>query len=258
MFNLSSKKSNKQVIEKIHHEFNSAGDALLAEVNELINGNSALLKKAERLEMAGFKMANEVERASKILLDKKTADFVVYYRERYPFNKFITELQVNSINSKYGLVCCPIKRYKGFVPESKLSIIESFIVKPEDKEEKKIKVTKWSHIDNSEQARLNEKYPDFIFPYSMFYAPVPLVNINGSNIFISKYEILDSDSLYICAPAKDMDISGLKQVGNKLMSFTKIEVPDPVVLQPVKGGYLIVTAWGDEASDEIVVNQISN
>jgi len=33
---------------------------------------------------------------------------------------------------------------------------------------------------------------------------------------------------------------------------------DPVVLQPVKGGYLIITAWGDEASDELVVNQKFN
>lgn len=35
-------------------------------------------------------------------------------------------------------------------------------------------------------------------------------------------------------------------------------VPDPVVLQQVKGGYLIITAWGDEASDENVVNQLFN
>ena len=34
--------------------------------------------------------------------------------------------------------------------------------------------------------------------------------------------------------------------------------PDPVVLQPVNEGYLIVCAWGDEASDELVVNSINN
>jgi hypothetical protein len=33
---------------------------------------------------------------------------------------------------------------------------------------------------------------------------------------------------------------------------------DPIVLQPVKGGYLVVTKWGLEASDEIVTNPTSN
>jgi len=54
-----------------------------------------------------------------------------------------------------------------------------------------------------------------------------------------------------------MDISGLElKEGYKLER--KIEIPDPVVLQPVKGGYLILTAWGDEASDPLVMNEINN
>ena len=53
-----------------------------------------------------------------------------------------------------------------------------------------------------------------------------------------------------------LEISGLKLVeGYKL---EKKHIPDPVVLQPVKGGYLILTAWGDEASDPLVVNEINN
>ena len=48
----------------------------------------------------------------------------------------------------------------------------------------------------------------------------------------------------------------------KDFKLSKIEIPDPVVLQPVMFNktkyYLIVTAWGDEASDELVVNQNHN
>jgi len=44
--------------------------------------------------------------------------------------------------------------------------------------------------------------------------------------------------------------------------ITKIQIPDPVVLCPVMYGsekyYLIVTAWGKEASDKAVVNQKMN
>ena len=36
------------------------------------------------------------------------------------------------------------------------------------------------------------------------------------------------------------------------------ELIDPVVLQRVVGGYLILSAWGPEASDPIVVNEINN
>ena len=33
---------------------------------------------------------------------------------------------------------------------------------------------------------------------------------------------------------------------------------DPIILHKVPGGYLIVTAWGDEANDELVVKENLN
>lgn len=38
----------------------------------------------------------------------------------------------------------------------------------------------------------------------------------------------------------------------------QIVAKDPIILQPVIGGYLIVTAWGDEAGDNLVVNEVKN
>jgi hypothetical protein len=57
----------------------------------------------------------------------------------------------------------------------------------------------------------------------------------------------------ICAPQTDFNTSGyVVKDGFRL-------VYDPVVLQPVKDGhFLIVTAWGAEASDELVINQNHN
>ena len=55
-----------------------------------------------------------------------------------------------------------------------------------------------------------------------------------------------------------MELGLLKKVGNMFHLVKTVNIPDPVVLQPVCGGYLIVCAWGDEASDEIVVNQQMN
>jgi hypothetical protein len=33
---------------------------------------------------------------------------------------------------------------------------------------------------------------------------------------------------------------------------------DPVVLMPVNGGFLIVTAWGDESNDSLIFNGVKN
>ncbi len=65
--------------------------------------------------------------------------------------------------------------------------------------------------------------------------------------------------LEIAAPVKDFNMTSHEI---KDFKISKIEIPDPVVLQPViyEGikHYLIVTAWGDEAEDELVVNQKMN
>jgi hypothetical protein len=64
-------------------------------------------------------------------------------------------------------------------------------------------------------------------------------------------------TLSICAPLNQMDVQGYVVIeGYKL-------VYDPIVLCPLRhnngvSGYLVVTAWGDEANDELVVDQSKN
>ena len=70
----------------------------------------------------------------------------------------------------------------------------------------------------------------------------------------TKTEVYEKPPFSICAPIKDFDTERLRiKDGYKLC-----EIPDPIVLQPVKGGYLVVSKWGLEASDGIVVNQQMN
>lgn len=74
--------------------------------------------------------------------------------------------------------------------------------------------------------------------------------------------------LHIVAPITDFDTTefDLEKTGydltQKVEDAPKFDLnwllEDPIVLQPVKGGYLIVSAWGDEASDPDVVNEIMN
>ena len=67
--------------------------------------------------------------------------------------------------------------------------------------------------------------------------------------------------LEIAAPLEDFNMKGAELKDFKISNIP-IKIPDPVVLKPVifnnNKYYLIVTAWGKEASDEIVVNSKFN
>jgi len=265
----------KEVLE-IHHEFETAADKLLDEANIIIKeAASKDVVKVSRLESLGFKQAAQVTEIKPLLekaaLSKEQVDLINYYKHNYPFNKFITEDQVQTICHKYNLVCGPVNRFKGFVPEKNLQQIENFKLKQDDvlpeivvfiDKTGKIEKLDWSKvIDLANVNYLIDTYLksndfSFIDDYSTYPKYTRIINRNLYNRNGFKIQEELQIGLQICAPIKDMDITGLELTeGYKL---TKIHVPDPVVLQPVSGGYLILTAWGDEASDPLVINEINN
>lgn len=271
----------KEVLE-IHHEFETAAEKLLDEANEIINSQPKVNEsKINLLKNLGFKQVKEVQEGSEIIakieLSKEQIELVNYYQQNYPFNKFITEEQVKTICHKYNLVCGNVDRFKGFVPEKNVNEIVNFKLKEEEsnsiiinftpyKSNKQIELilknaeirksnTEYFHIYNRNN---QSEYKSYAFQSDNginFYGD-DLYDIFGYKHLGSGRFTLESNNLKICAPVKDMDISGLElKEGYKL---EKQHIPDPVVLQPVKGGYLILTAWGDEASDPLVVNQNFN
>lgn len=254
----------KEVLE-IHHEFESASDKLLKEANDIINSQPVVnVSKISILKSLGFSQIKEVQESTKILtkteLSKEQIELVNYYKHNYPFNKFITEEQVKTICHKYNLVCGDVSRFKGFVPEKNVNEITRFKLKSVDVIKYVVKGPKGEFYIKKEDIKseilnwlIKNDYDNTYVEYSDGD-----INVKGGEAKFGKYAKVyaESPSLKICAPVKDMDISGLELVeGYKL---EKKHIPDPVVLQPVKGGYLILTAWGDEASDELVVNFINN
>lgn len=264
----------KEVIE-IHNEFNTAGDKLIAEACEIIEKAQAPeIDKAKRLSFLGFKQAKQVEESTTILkqavLSEKVAELVKKYQVQYPNNKFITEEQVQAICFKYNLICGEVGKFRGFVPEKNLKQIEDFKNRYDIPQQARF--TTWANTDEaiislSDYTRKessdyvwyehtatgkhcfqqNIKEYDGIHYYGNCFKPNGNLSVNG------RIEVI---GLQICAPVKDMDMEGMTiKDGYKMRN---IHVPDPVVLQPILGGYLILTAWGDEASDENVVNQNHN
>lgn len=229
------------IVKEIHNEFFTAGDEILNEATCLLKElEQKDLAKGKRLASLGFSKTREavvaIETENKLATTKEIADLVVYYRLNYPNNKFITDEQVKSICEKYGLVCGDTTMYKGFVPESKLSIIEKFNCNKND-----YKVLIQTNAFGA--ISYDELLTHFTEPFCKKYQNDKSREVRGVK-----------SSMKICAPLKDMDIPST----HKLNGHKVEHIPDPVVLQPVNGGYLVVACWGDEASDEIIVKQTMN
>lgn len=234
------KTDTKVVIEEIHNAFDNAGERLLNEAKEIL-AKGFNSDKGERLKKLGFMKAKDaVEAAAKIKEQeekKELATLIEYYQTWYPNNKFINEVTVKSICEKYGLYCGEVGYYKGDVPEKNLIEIENFKLRDEDM-----------------QTRTN--YDDWVYnrmwrgvvQASFLGQPTPSYNDNPPTE-IKERKV--KPSFHICAPEKDFEMSYMRKEGHKL-------IPDPIVLQPVKGGYLIVSKWGLESEDETLVNEKMN
>ena len=251
------------IVDEIHNEFFTAGDNILDEAKSLLTQlETHDITKGKRLAALGFGKTREavaaIETENKLATTKEIAELVVYYKVNYPNNKFITEEQVKAICEKYGLVCGETSAYKGFVPESKLLLIENFKVKKQDEicafiVDGNGRVLKGLHKDvfntNWTSGNLSMKKDFFVTSDREFMISNSFTNFP----VFSKVEFMPAE-LKICAPLKDMEV----KLNQRVVGYKIQNIPDPVVLQPVRGGYLIVCAWGDEASDEIVVNQQMN
>ena len=261
----TTKTGYPSVVDEIHNKFFTAGENILAEAEVLLKQlETKDLDKGKRLAALGFEKTREaivaIETENKLATTKEIADLVMYYRVNYPDNKFITEQQVKQVCEKYGLFFGEIGLFKGFVPENKLTMIESFFLKNEDKFDLTTPtyfVTSdngtddWKPINISESDFKSKSIKNYInSSYHYVEHVCPRLN-NGKGKVVSHLAqpklVSGKNKLQICAPLKDMETVGVSVKDYKL--FDKIEVPDPVVLQPVNGGYLIVCAWGDEASD---------
>ncbi len=222
------------VVEEIHNEFFTAGDKILAEALKVLGESAGRdIKQGERLKKLGFTNSKLVTQFEKSQVTKEVADLIMYYRKNYRNNKFITKEQVISICKKYGLILGEVSAYTGFIPEVKISDIERFKVKNNDVER-------------------------IILSQSTYPNKNGIISEDNGQLALSLpsiyKKVVKSLGLKICAPQKDMIIHSYQTVSN----YEIKEIPDPIVLQPVKGGYLIVCAWGDEASDPIIVNETMN
>jgi hypothetical protein len=244
---LGTPKDPAVLIAEIHESFDSATDQLLKEAKAILE-NKRDETSGKRLMELGFNSAKEAVMASTALSrqekSERLAKNIEYYSLHYPNNKFINDAKVKELCNKYGLVFGDCVHYKGTVPEKNISEMENFKLRQEDVEKRECGY-------NNDKGSYNGAYGYYRRRMTKWGLMSTFFLVEDET---QKYAY-EKVSFMVCAPAKDFNLENMQiEDGYKL----SLNIPDPVVLQPVPGGYLIVTKWGLEASDEIVVNEKHN
>ena len=255
---------NNKLVEEIHETFYSEVDRLLAEskiLNSIETEHQELMDKSERLKSFGFKKTKEVEKSDeevrrlgkikdKNAVKESLTRAIEYFSGKYPLYKFITKESVEKICDKYGLVYGDVSDFIGDVPEENLRNIENFKIDEEDECHMITTTMLGAFASDSSNEYMSSE--DTNSKHELYEA---------SDEYDSPYidKTLNKANLEIAAPIKDFDMTGKEVKG---FEISKIQIPDPVVLQPVifegMKHYLIVTAWGKEASDPLVMNPVNN
>ena len=270
-------KTTAEIIEEIHDSFYTEVDKLLesAKVSKSIESQKdSLIEKRDKLFALGFTNTAEVQEANIAIENLKKSERLIktinYFSQKYPLYKFITEESVIKICEKYNLIYGDASKYIGKVPDKNLKEMQNFKVDIIDvcfsrtysrfnntenyisfmefKQEITNKISEERHLRGYSKA--DKEYP-IVFKEE--------IEKRIKNKLYHNYYSFKKYNLEIAAPLKDFDMENYEIRNFKI---SKIEIPDPVVLQPVffegQKHYLIVTAWGIEASDEAVVNTIYN
>lgn len=269
------KSITEKMIEEIHESFYTEVDKILADAKitkSLATTKQGLIDKRARLISLGFTNTkevteaqveidrlNELERENRV--KQKLVRAIEYFSQNYPNYKFITPESVHKICAKYNLIYGTIDKYIGTVPDVNLKHIENFKVKDEDR--------LWLESDNifgrSSAREVSFKvYKDKILREQKEAEAWDSMDYEMKRHMMqmsrhrSNYDYKKAP-LEIVAPLKDFNTKDMKLDGFKL---SKIEIPDPVVIQPVMFEdtkyYLVVTAWGLEAGDSEIVNARHN
>jgi hypothetical protein len=273
MFN---RKSTKELVLEIHTEFYTEADRLIASAlqkKEAVISNIPEYEKGKSLNELGFVNSESAVRfreteGKRLQIEQENSvkdaerKTIEYFQQKYPNHKYINVDGVKRICAKYGLIFGSVENFKGNVPEKNLNEILKAQIPNEDacfyRSTFDIDYSSFSFSDfNRNIVARKENHP---ISFEQFNESNQCLNLHHISILGGRTEYLKAP-LEIAAPIKDFDLSNMEVDGFEIRNKA-IEIPDPVVLQPVfhngKKHYLILTAWGDEANHELVVNQKMN
>lgn len=275
-------KNELTIDQEIHQAVFSAQDNLLKKANSILkkseidsgSSDKYLLSKLFGLGFVNQKEVKKIHLNTESEKAKETIELINFYQNKYPKNRFIDEDSIKSICNRFGLLFAPVEMYNSEIPlKNKIEIID-FKCSVKDK---CIKTTVSFFSKNASKIITGKKVKtmttvSFLMPkikektiFDCFKNPTfenellvaqklnqkygtkikwnDISNFNQdyvkTNVLTNGMIIAPKDKFII---PKNYTVENGFEVGYKKV----VEIKDPVVLQPVIGGYLIVSAWGFE------------
>lgn len=220
------KLEQQRLIKELHEELETSGEKSLNKRKNLLQKElSPKILKAKRLAEIGFTQAEGVKDWYSVKNERESAQELVntieHYKISYPDYKFIKRENAIELFKKYGLACVPIQRYTGDIPDKNLQEIENFskiAIRCEDR----VRYYSWA----GEEAK---------FIDNLFYEDEPA-------------------GLFIACPKDKVILTERERISENGFIIND----DPIVLMPVKKGFLVVSKWGLEGEDPELINETHN
>ena len=233
--------SPEKRIDAIHNEFDMACEEILNSAKKILEENTKKIEEVsdvDELEMLGklgFRNLKNLRVVDNAKSEKRYSEWnietVLYYKEHYPNNKYITEDYIKLICEKYNLVWGEVSDYVGDIPKKNRQEILNFKIRDEDRLVKRTfyysmggNSVDWEKYDKNNHV----EYYRSSFNSRSSYDTKPL-------------------HLTICADKELFNISNNKEIVNNRIVDKKL---DPVVLAKVVDGYLVISKWGKEENIE--------
>jgi len=203
----------------IHADFRSVADKLLEEAKELI-AKAKPDERAARYTKLGFTGTKRVQEHNQAMAEKEARETLMRrindYRVKYPTCQFLDEASLIDLCEKYGLGYAPAEYFNQDIPEKNLRELEAFELK------------------SSEDYMYITEHKDYQGRTSRSY--VTQNKAPRHNVQRAGFEVVATKDMFNIPSDQEWHGSTIRE-----------RVKDPIVLQRVPLGFLIVTAWGPEA-----------
>lgn len=273
-----------KTFKEVHIELEN--EALFLQKNHDISGFSA---KADFLNASGFGNSIATKLYTSIVKNK---DVVRQISERYMgLYKFILEPQLERVCEKYNLYVRDTHVFLGDIPEKNIKDMMNFRLQLEDVPDEALVFLAldlhFSRMSEEEKSSRGYKLPaeteKFLAEIRYNYKALREYMENGGK---TKFTISELQSCYqyasnhrVTGYRHDMRFqrvveiaaikplfheSAFRESQSRIISASELEAINQVNLDPIvlcntkHSGRMIITAWGDEANDELILNQKKN
>ena len=244
------------------------------EGNQDFDNSEQIKEELDKLEAAGLGGTKNADTLRTILeskkyksalgpekLDlKKVNEITSWIKESYPDALVVTYEDFFAILKKYNLYCGPISTFSGFIPSENVSQIAKASNALNSLNLNYVSWVEAARIDSRMSKdmtkRLVEYFSRFPFVFKGIDRGYQYMRSIGGSYKEEDYlhlgtSYLDHSAWLIAAPYDTMENNIRIEIFSKAEEDRKRRLEDPIVFRATKIGIVIVSMWGEEASDSM-------